>query len=79
MWESRQDIEKENIDFFQNLYTGEDRVRTKLCEIPCKQLSPPSAGMIEEDFSLATIQEAVFGLGRDRAPSPNGFSIVLFQ
>lgn len=32
--------------------------------------------MIEEDFSMAKIQEAVFGLSRDRAPGLNGFPRV---
>lgn len=38
-----------------------------------------SVGIIEEDYSLVEIQEAVFDLGRDRTPGPDGFPIVLFQ
>lgn len=79
IWESRQDIQYKMVSFFRNLNTREDKLRPQLTRIHFKQLSPVSASLIEEDFSMAEIQEAVFGLVKDRAPGPNGFPIEFFQ
>lgn len=78
-FEARQDIEKEIVDFFWQLYTGERRVRPKLCGIPFKQLSPWSVEIIEEDYSLVEIQEAVFDIGRDKPLAQMVFLLCSFS
>ena len=47
--------------------------------IPFKMLSSAQRRTLEERFSKEEIRSAVFYLGGDCAPGPDGFPIIFFQ
>ena len=79
VWEQKEDNEKEIILFFQQLYKGGKRLRPTMDGIPLKMLSSSQRRTLEEQFSKEEIRAAVFDLGGDRAPGPDGFPIIYFQ
>lgn len=44
-----------------------------------KRLSNQKASSLEAHFTSEEIKHALFGLGHDRAPGPDGFPIIFFQ
>lgn len=47
--------------------------------IPFCKLSSASVSYLEARLTKEKIREAIFSLGRDRAPGPDGFPIAFFQ
>lgn len=76
--ESKEDIEFEIIGFYKQLYTGIHWDRPRPNGVEFKQMEFHKALLIEGSFAKE-IKETVFGLGDDRALSPDGFPIVFFQ
>ena len=44
-----------------------------------KQISPSKAEALEFPFSEAEIYAALMGINGDKAPSPDGFTVVFWQ
>lgn len=65
VWESKNDIEKEIVQFLKLLYTGDKRLRARLEGITLRCLSTDSVSSLESPLSRDEIKEAVFNLGGD--------------
>ena len=80
IWDKRQDIEREVVEFSQHLYLGDGhRSRPRMDGVSLRQLSISSASSLEFHFKNEEIKGAVFSLGGDHAPGPDGFPIVFYQ
>ena len=60
IWDERQDIEREIVDFFRQLYIGDGRSRPQMDGVSLRQLSLSSASSLEFQFNKKEIKEAVF-------------------
>lgn len=77
-WESKSEIE-EIIHFFKQHYTSDKHIRQGLDGAPFNRLSFASESSIEAPFSTDTTKSAVFGMGGDHAPGPDGFPMIFFS
>lgn len=77
--ESREEIESTIVNFYNHLYTGDNWNRPRPDGLMFNKLSPQKAMLIEGGFLEEEIKEATFGLGNDRAPSPDGLQVAFFQ
>lgn len=79
IWESRVDIEREIVQFFQELYSVDNKSRPRMDRVSFHQLSQSKVSSFKNSFTKDEIRQAVFGLDGDRSPGPDGFPIVFFQ
>lgn len=79
VWEKREDIEREIVHFFKKLYSSDNRSRPQMDGVSFRQLSRSHISFLEGHFRKEEIKEAVFGLGNDRVPGPDGFPIAFFH
>ena len=75
VWEKREDIEREVVHFFQQLYTGDKRSRAQMDDISFKNLF----SSLERHFCKKEIKEAVFDLGSDHSSGLDYFHINFSQ
>ncbi|XP_059077871.1 uncharacterized protein LOC131876475 [Cryptomeria japonica] len=76
-------IGKEVVSFFENLWKkngiAQLGVQVELLELIPPLVSREDNSMLEEPVSLKEVKAAVFGLGGEKAPGPNGFQAFFFQ
>ena len=73
------DIQREIVDFYKKLYNSDARLRPKMDGVSFRKLSISRGSSLEERFNQVEIRQAVFSLGGDRSPGPDGFPIAFFQ
>lgn len=76
-------IGKEAMSFFENLWKkngiAQPGVQVELLELIPPLVSREDNSMLEELVSLKEVKAAVFGLGGEKAPGPDGFQAFFFQ
>lgn len=75
----REDIKKNIIDFYSNLYNEDFDMRPGMNHDWFSKLSQEEADNLELPFSEEEIWEAVKSLGQERAPGPDGYPLVFFK
>ncbi|XP_030509342.2 uncharacterized protein LOC115724026 [Cannabis sativa] len=76
---SWEDIVKEIIIFFSNLYTSESRRSSGIDGINWKEISENSARQLEKPFEEDDVKAVVFSCEGSKAPGLDGFSMAVFQ
>lgn len=77
--ENRKDIINHIKEFFVKLYSKEEWGRPSLDDLQSSSIGPEKASWLEREFVVEEVNDAVFYLGKDKAPGPNGFPIAFFQ
>ena len=67
------------VDEFQNLLFAPNSWRPPLPDLPFNVIGDEQAAKLEEMFTKEEILAAIFGLNRDKAPSPYGFPLAFWS
>ena len=77
--EDRERITSHIIDYFQNIYSNNRRVKPSVDNLQFSTISREAAIWLEEEFQEEEVRTAVFNLASDKALGPDGFPISFFQ
>lgn len=66
-------------DFSCSLYSRDEWYRPLLDNLDFACIGEESAQWMEREFEEEEICKAVFDLGREKAPGPDGFPVAFFQ
>ncbi|RVW64166.1 Transposon TX1 uncharacterized 149 kDa protein [Vitis vinifera] len=72
-------ITEEILHYFEKLYTNPTGESWGVEGLDWSPISEESALRLESPFTEEEISKAIFQLDRDKAPGPDGFTIVVFQ
>lgn len=67
------------LTYYKDLFTKEDWDRPSPDNLRFSLINEADADRIEKGFDEDEIKAAVFYLGRDKTPSPDGYPIAFFQ
>lgn len=76
---TREDITTHIVDFFQTLCAKEDWDRPSLDNLEFVNIREHSKDWLEREFKEHEVWAVVFNSGGDKAPGPDGFSMIFFQ
>lgn len=77
--EGKDEIVKHIENYFSSLYSQEVLERPSLDNMEFSKLNKEEALWLERNFEEEEIRKAIFDLGRDKAPGPNGYPMAFFQ
>lgn len=72
-------IEQDIISFYKNLYSSTFDECWGLEGLDWHQISDEQTVWLERPFELEKVKRAVFDCGKDKSPSPDGFSLAVLQ
>ena len=72
-------ITEEILLYFEKLYSGPIRESWRVEGLDWSPISEESASRLDSPFAEEEISKVIFQLNRDKAPSPDGFTIAVFQ
>ena len=72
-------ISEEIVNFFGKLYSKPEGDSWRIEGIDWVPISRESAIWLDRPFSEEEVQMAIFQLNKEKAPSPDGFTIVVYQ
>ena len=79
MLNNSKSITEEILLYFKKLYSSPPGESWRVKGIDWSPISGESASRLDSPFSEEEIFTAIFQLDRDKAPGPDGFTIVAFQ
>ena len=77
--DNSESITEEILLYFKKLYSSPPRESWRVEGIDWSPISEESASRLDSPFSEEEIFNAIFQLDRDKAPTPDGFTITVFQ
>lgn len=77
--ESQKEICNHVLAFYKDLFTKEDCDCPSLDKLEFSMIDEADADLIEKQFNKAEVKAAVFDLGGEKAPRPDGFPLSFFQ
>ena len=77
--EDREGITNHIIDYFQNIYSKNSRVKPSVDNLQLSTITREAAISLEGEFLEEEVRSALFNLASNKAPGPDGFPISFFQ
>lgn len=76
--ESKKDISEHVVAFFKDFFSKEEWERPVLDNVDFPFIDLAKADDLDKEFEEQEVKAAVFDLGRDKAPGPDGFPLAFF-
>ena len=67
------------VTFYESLFTKPLSWRPRLDNLEFDSLNVEEAARLEDPFEEKEVREVIKGMDRDKAPSPDGFTLAFFQ
>jgi hypothetical protein len=72
-------IKSHIVNFYESLFSEPSSWRPRVDNLEFEALSGDEAARLEDPFEEREVREVIFGMDRDKAPGPDGFSLAFFQ
>jgi hypothetical protein len=72
-------IKSHIVNFYEALFSEPSSWRPRVDNLEFEALSVDEAASLEVPFEEREVREVIFGMDRDKAPGPDGFSLAFFQ
>jgi hypothetical protein len=72
-------IKSHIVNFYESLFSEPSSWRPRVDNLEFEALSVDEATRLEDPFEEREVREVIFGMDRDKAPGPDGFSLAFFQ
>jgi hypothetical protein len=72
-------IKSHVVNFYESLFSEPSSWRPRVDNLEFEALSVDEATRLEDPFEEREVREVIFGMDRDKAPGPDGFSLAFFQ
>ena len=79
MLNNSESITKENLHYFEKLYSGPTRESWRVEGLNWSPISEENVSRLNSPFIEEEIYKAIFQLDRNKASGPDGFTIVVFK
>jgi len=67
-------------NFYQNLFTAQANLELALiCQYVPRKVTAAMAEVLEQAFTVEEVEKALFQMGPNKAPGPDGFTAGFFQ
>jgi hypothetical protein len=72
-------IKSHVVNFYESLFSEPSSWRPRVDNLEFEALGVDEAARLEDPFEEREVREVIFGMDRDKAPGPDGFSLAFFQ